>query len=80
PNINIFGYTLLPGTEFRTFQYVHAWMLPAAVQFRRRMTRRFGPPRVSRPVLRNLPPAVVLTWGRPAVVPATASVGAEAGA
>lgn len=55
---------LLPGVEFRTFQYVHAWMLPAAVQFRRRMTRRFGPPGVSRPVLRNLPPAVVLTWKR----------------
>ena len=53
---------LAQGAVFRTFQYVHAWPLPTAVRFRRRMTERFGPPRVSRPVLRNIPPAFVLSW------------------
>lgn len=50
------------GAVFRTFQYVHAWPLPTAVRFRKRMTDRFGPPRISRPVLRNIPPAFVLSW------------------
>lgn len=51
-----------PGTVFRTFQYVPSWPLPQAVRFRRRMRRMFGAPAVSRPVLRNLPPAIVLSW------------------
>lgn len=51
-----------PGVEFRTFQYVHALRLPAARRFRREMERRFGAAQVSRPVLWNMPPAVVLTW------------------
>lgn len=51
-----------PGTIFRTFQYVHAWPLPTAVRFRRMMNGLFGKGRVSRPVLRNLPPAFVLSW------------------
>ncbi len=51
------------GAVFRTFQYVHAWPLPTAVRFRKRMAERFGKPRVSRPVVRNVPPAFVLTWG-----------------
>jgi len=50
------------GTEFRTFQYLHAWSLPTAARFRRLMAERFGPCEVSRPVLRNLPPALVLRW------------------
>jgi phospholipid N-methyltransferase len=53
-----------PGAEFRCFQYLHAFMLPLARRFRRRMSERFGPYRVSRPVLANVPPAVVLTWTR----------------
>ena len=51
------------GAVFRTFQYVHAWPLPPAVRFRKRMNQCFGPPRISRPVLLNLPPAFVLSWG-----------------
>lgn len=51
-----------PGTIFRTFQYVHAWPLPTAVRFRRMMHGLFGKGRVSRPVMRNLPPAFVLSW------------------
>ncbi|MEZ5987733.1 MAG: phospholipid methyltransferase [Planctomycetota bacterium] len=50
------------GAEFRTFQYVHAYGLPKAQRFRRDMQRRFGPARVVGPILRNLPPAFVLSW------------------
>ncbi len=53
-----------PGAEFRTFQYVHAYPLPTAVRFRKRMSQLFGPCRRSAAVLRNLPPAYVLTWKR----------------
>ncbi|MCC6680247.1 MAG: SAM-dependent methyltransferase [Phycisphaeraceae bacterium] len=52
------------GAEFRTFQYVHAYPLPTAVRFRRRMSQLLGPCRRSAAVLRNLPPAYVLTWKR----------------
>ncbi len=52
------------GAEFRAFQYVHAYILPNAVRFRRRMNELFGPVRRSRAVLGNLPPAYVLTWRR----------------
>jgi len=53
-----------PGTEFRTFQYAHAYLLPNAVRFRRRMNQLFGPVERSRAVIRNLPPAYVLRWQR----------------
>lgn len=53
-----------PGCEFRTFQYVHAYALPAAARFRRKMAELFGPHQRSTPVLRNLPPCYVLTWRR----------------
>jgi hypothetical protein len=53
-----------PGTVFRTFQYLHSWPLPAAIRFRNKMNRRFGPCRISRPIMRNLPPALVLSWSR----------------
>ncbi|MBI1367971.1 MAG: SAM-dependent methyltransferase [Planctomycetes bacterium] len=53
-----------PGVVFRTFQYVHAWPLPSAVRFRRRMEKLFGPCRVTGPVVRNVPPAFVLSWSR----------------
>ena len=56
---------LLPvGGTFRTFQYVHAYALPSAVRFRRRMAAILGPCQRSRPVLRNMPPAFVLSWQR----------------
>lgn len=55
-----------PGAQFRTFQYVHACGLPPAVRFRSRMRELFGPP-TRQTVLRNLPPAHVLGWSRPAV-------------
>jgi len=53
-----------PGTTFRTFQYVHAWPLPAAVRFRKLMNQLFGPGEISRPVMLNVPPAFVLSWQR----------------
>ena len=53
---------LRPGVEFRTFQYVHALRMQGAQRFRAQMTRRFGKPAVSRPVMLNVPPAVVLSW------------------
>lgn len=55
---------LRPGAEFRTFQYVHSWPLPSAVRFRERMKAVFGAVDRSPPVVKNLPPAFVLTWRR----------------
>ena len=55
---------LAPGSEFRTFQYVHAYGLPTAIRYRRRMAAAFGRHRRSGAVLRNMPPAYVLTWQR----------------
>ncbi len=49
---------------FRTFTYVHAYPMPGASRLRALMAERFSQFRFSRPVLRNIPPAVVLT-GRP---------------
>jgi phosphatidylethanolamine/phosphatidyl-N-methylethanolamine N-methyltransferase len=53
-----------PGAEFRTFQYLHAFGLPTAIRFRRRMSALFGPHRREATVFRNLPPAFVLRWTR----------------
>lgn len=53
-----------PGSEFRTFQYVHAFGLPTAVRFRRRMAALFGPYTRIATVWPNLPPAFVLRWAR----------------
>jgi phospholipid N-methyltransferase len=55
---------LRPGRVFRTFQYVHAYPLPQAVRFRRRMKKMFRPVGRSAVVWANLPPAFVLTWRR----------------
>jgi phosphatidylethanolamine/phosphatidyl-N-methylethanolamine N-methyltransferase len=58
---------LKPGGSFTTFQYVHAYRLPPAVAFRRELTRRMAGPPEATLVMRNVPPAWVLTWrGRPA--------------
>ncbi len=53
-----------PGTVFRMFQYVHAYYLPSAVRFRRRMAPLFTDYRCDALVFRNFPPAFVLTWIR----------------
>lgn len=55
---------LTPGSQFRTFQYVHAFALPTAIRFRRRMAELLGKPARSRAVMRNVPPAYVLRWER----------------
>jgi phospholipid N-methyltransferase len=56
--------TLKPGGEFTTFQYVHAYRLPPAAAFRRELTQRLGAPPSEVLVVRNVPPARVLSWKR----------------
>ena len=56
--------TLSGGTMFRTFQYVHAYGLPAAVRFRKRMKDLGLQLESRRVILCNLPPAFVLSWTR----------------
>jgi phosphatidylethanolamine/phosphatidyl-N-methylethanolamine N-methyltransferase len=48
--------------EFRTFQYVHAYRLPAALRFRKIMTGCFSEFRRIGPIFRNVPPAYVLAY------------------
>lgn len=55
---------MTPGSVFRTMQYIHAWPMPSATRFRRRMTSHFGDYHRSKAILYNLPPAFVLTWRR----------------
>lgn len=56
--------TLRHGGTFTTFQYVHAYPLPAAVAFRRDISRRLGVHPDRRLIVWNFPPAFVLTWKR----------------
>ena len=53
---------LRPGGTFTTFQYLHGYPLPTAAAFRRAMSLRMGGEPRRRHVVRNIPPAVVLTW------------------
>jgi phospholipid N-methyltransferase len=53
---------LRPGGTFTTFQYLHGYALPQAVSFRRAMSARIGMEPTVRLVVRNVPPAIVLTW------------------
>jgi phospholipid N-methyltransferase len=53
---------LRPGGTFTTFQYVHAYALPRAVEFRREVGARLGDPASRSLVLWNIPPAFVLRW------------------
>lgn len=53
---------LKPGGTFTTFQYLHGYGLPQAGSFRRAMTARMGGEPLTRLVVRNVPPALVLTW------------------
>jgi phospholipid N-methyltransferase len=55
-------HTLRPGGTFTTFQYVNAYGMSAAVSFRRDIGRRLGSEPTRRLVMRNIPPAWVLTW------------------
>ena len=55
---------LRPGSVFRMFQYIHAYYLPSAIRFRRRMAPLFSNYQCDAVVIRNLPPAFVLTWTR----------------
>jgi len=56
------GKTLRPGGTFTTFQYVQSYGFPPAVAFRRQMSTRMGSAPSRRFVVRNLPPAFVLSW------------------
>jgi phospholipid N-methyltransferase len=56
--------TLRVGGTFTTFQYVHAYGMPAAAGFRRELSARLGSEPHSALVVRNIPPALVLTWRR----------------
>lgn len=53
---------LRPGGTFTTFQYLHAYLMPSAAAFRARMREKMGGPPHARLVLRNFPPALILTW------------------
>ena len=53
---------LRPGGTFTTFQYLHGYGLPPAINFRRNMTAQMSCAPTARLVLRNVPPALVLTW------------------
>lgn len=55
---------LRPGGTFTTFQYVHAYALPRAVNFRREVGARLRDPVSRSLVLWNIPPAFVLRWRR----------------
>lgn len=52
------------GGTFTTFQYVPMYRLPPAVAFRRELSTRLGSEPRSRLVVRNVPPARILTWRR----------------
>lgn len=54
--------TLRPGGTFTTFQYVHAYLLPAARLFRQQTCDTLGEIASRGLVFRNVPPAFVLTW------------------
>jgi phosphatidylethanolamine/phosphatidyl-N-methylethanolamine N-methyltransferase len=51
-----------PGCEFRTLQYAHGYHLPSARKFRALMRKRYGKEHRSQLVVKNVPPAYILTW------------------
>lgn len=51
-----------PGLTFRTFQYVHTFGTRNARRLRQRVSEIFGEPATRNLVLRNAPPAYVLSW------------------
>jgi phospholipid N-methyltransferase len=56
--------SIRPGGTFTTFQYVHGYGLPLACAFRCEMDESMGTQATRRVVIRNLPPAYVLSWTR----------------
>jgi len=54
--------SLKPGGKFTTFQYLLGYPLPSAVKFRRATSQLLGGPPSVRLVMRNFPPAIVMTW------------------
>ena len=52
------------GGTFTTFQYVHAYRMHSAAAFRRELSARLGCRPSAQLVVRNVPPALVLTWHR----------------
>jgi phosphatidylethanolamine/phosphatidyl-N-methylethanolamine N-methyltransferase len=54
--------SLRHGGTFTTFQYLHGYGLPPAINFRRNMNAMLGGAPEVRIVMRNLPPAIVMTW------------------
>jgi phospholipid N-methyltransferase len=52
------------GGTFTTFQYLHAYRVPSATAFRHEMSARLGCQPSAQLVVRNVPPAFVLTWHR----------------
>jgi len=56
--------TLRSGGTFTTFQYIHGYSMPWGRLFRHLMSERMGGPPERHLVLKNFPPAYVLTWTR----------------
>ncbi len=50
------------GCMFRTFQYAHGYYLPPAIKFRKLMHDRYGVLEKSSLIVKNVPPAFILTW------------------
>ncbi len=47
---------------FRTFQYAHGYYLPPAIKLRAFMCDRYGSSEKSPLIVKNVPPAITLTW------------------
>lgn len=50
------------GCMLRTFQYAHGFYMPSAIKLREFMRRRYGKSQKSPLIVKNVPPAYVLTW------------------
>lgn len=70
---------LRPDGLFRTFSYVHSYPTRSAGALRDLMVERFEECHLSRPVLRNLPPAYLLTGRSPRVGSVPSAADAMAG-
>jgi phosphatidylethanolamine/phosphatidyl-N-methylethanolamine N-methyltransferase len=47
---------------FRTFQYAHGYYMPSAIRLREFMRKRYGKSKRSPLIVKNIPPAYVLSW------------------
>jgi phospholipid N-methyltransferase len=50
------------GCTFRTFQYAHGYYFPSAIKLREFMRDRYGKSKRSPLIVKNVPPAYILTW------------------